>query len=186
MEAARAGEQGRGFAVVANEVRNLAQRSATSAREIKGLIQNSVDRTDSSVQLVNQSGEALRGIVGAVKRVTDLMGDIAAASQEQALGVEQVNKAVTQMDQVTQRNAAQTEELTATANKVSSVAQELSAAIGHFRIDQPNAPRAAEAPRAPRVSAPTRARVPPPASGFEELPSAQSSAPTKLRDFQEF
>jgi methyl-accepting chemotaxis protein len=211
VEAARAGDQGRGFAVVANEVRNLAQRSATSAREIKGLIQNSVDRVDSSVELVNQSGEALRGIVDSVKRVTSLMADIAAGSREQALGVEQVNKAVTQMDQITQRNAAQTEELTATANKVNSVAQELSAAIAHFQIGggpsahpagsraaapRSSAPRAsaprASAPRAsaplPRASAP-RAVTPPrpsaPKDGFEELPSS-APTPSRLKDFQEF
>ena len=108
VEAARAGEQGRGFAVVAAEVRNLAQRSATAAKEIKGLIQDCVEKVEAGSELVNQSGETLDEIVGSVKRVTDIIAEIAAASQEQTTGIDQVNKAVTQMDQVTQSNAAQT------------------------------------------------------------------------------
>jgi methyl-accepting chemotaxis protein len=192
VEAARAGDQGRGFAVVANEVRNLAQRSATAAKEIKGLIQNSSQRVDASVQLVNQSGGSLRGIVAAVKRVTDLMHDIASASKEQSLGVDQVNKAVTTMDQITQRNAAQTEELTATANRLTDVARDLTTAIEGFRIDEARAPRTA-APTAgvPRASAPrvTRAPEPMPAeadTGFEPLPSSVMAPPPSSTDFQEF
>src|SRR5208282_1910474 len=106
VEAARAGEQGRGFAVVATEVRNLAQRSATSAKEIKRLIQDSVRKVENGSGLVNKSGETLNEIVGSVKRVTDIVTEIAAASQEQSVGVEQVNKAMAQMDQVTQTNAS--------------------------------------------------------------------------------
>ena len=102
VEAARAGEQGRGFAVVAAEVRNLAQRSATAAKEIKGLIQDSVAKVEAGSELVNKSGETLKEIVGSVKRVTDIIAEIAAASQEQTTGIDQVNQAVTQMDQVTQ------------------------------------------------------------------------------------
>jgi methyl-accepting chemotaxis protein len=135
VEAARAGEQGRGFAVVATEVRNLAQRSATSAKEIKRLIQDSTRKVENGSALVNKSGDTLREIVGSVKRVTDIVAEIAAASQEQSIGVEQVNKAVTQMDQVTQTNASQTEELSATAQSMAAASEELQAVIARFRLD---------------------------------------------------
>jgi len=135
VEAARAGEQGRGFAVVATEVRNLAQRSATSAKEIKRLIQDSVRKVENGSELVNKSGETLREIVGSVKRVTDIVAEIAAASQEQSVGVEQVNKAMTQMDQVTQTNASQTEELSATAQSLAGSSEELQAMVARFRLD---------------------------------------------------
>ena len=115
VEAARAGEEGRGFAVVATEVRSLAQRSAGAAKEIKSLIQDSLHKVEKGSELVNLSGATLQGIVGSVKRVTDIVGEIAAAASEQSLGVGQVNTAVTQMDQVIQSNSAQTEQLSATA-----------------------------------------------------------------------
>ena len=134
VEAARAGEQGRGFAVVASEVRNLAQRSAEAAKEIKALINRSVARVDTSVQLVHQSGQALRGIVTSVARVSDLMDEVAAATREQSEGVGQVNQSVTEMDTITQRNASQTQELTATANALREVAQELGAEVARFRL----------------------------------------------------
>jgi methyl-accepting chemotaxis protein len=136
VEAARAGEQGRGFAVVATEVRNLAQRSAGAAKEIKGLIQDSVQKVQTGSELVNQSGQTLDEIVGSVKRVTDIIAEITAASQEQSLGIDQVNKAVGQMDQVTQATAAQTEELSSTAQSLSAQAQQLQALVGRFKLAQ--------------------------------------------------
>lgn len=136
VEAARAGEHGRGFAVVAAEVRNLAQRSATAAKEIKGLINESVQRvTDGSV-LVDQSGKTLTEIVGSVKRVTDIIAEITAASQEQATGIEQVNKAIMQMDETTQQNAALVEEATSASQSMKEQAQGLMSEVAAFKITQ--------------------------------------------------
>jgi methyl-accepting chemotaxis protein len=157
VEAARAGEQGRGFAVVATEVRNLAQRSATSAKEIKRLIQDSVRKVENGSGLVNKSGETLTEIVGAVKKVTDIVAEIAAASREQSAGVEQVNKAMIQMDKVTQTNSSQTEELSATAQSLSAHAEQLQSLVGRFRLDgtgYQKSSAAAAPPSAPK-SAPT-------------------------------
>ncbi len=134
VEAARAGEQGRGFAVVAGEVRNLAQRSAASAREIKGLIHDSVEKVQSGSTLVNQSGQTLEEIVQSVKRVTDIVAEIAASSREQATGIEQVNHAVTQMDGVTQSSAAQTAELAGTAQELRQQTQAVTSQVDRFRI----------------------------------------------------
>ena len=135
VEAARAGEQGRGFAVVATEVRNLAQRSATSAKEIKRLIQDSVRKVENGSGLVNKSGDTLHEIADSVKRVTDIVADIAAASREQSAGIEQVNKAMIQMDQVTQTNSSQTEELSATAQSLAAHAEQLQALVQRFKVD---------------------------------------------------
>ena len=140
VEAARAGEQGRGFAVVASEVRNLAQRSATAAKEIKGLIQDSVQKVEAGSELVHKSGETLTEIVGSVKRVTDIIAEIAAASQEQSTGIDQVNRAVIQMDHVTQSNAAQTEELSSTAQSLASQAAQLQMVVSRFKVGNEAAP----------------------------------------------
>ncbi|WBY00602.1 methyl-accepting chemotaxis protein [Ramlibacter tataouinensis] len=135
VEAARAGEQGRGFAVVAAEVRNLAQRSAAAAKEIKGLIDDSVGKVDEGSRLVGQAGQTMSEIVDSIRRVTDIMAEITAASQEQATGIEQINQAVTQMDQVTQQNAALVEEASAAAQSLQQQAQDLTVAVGVFKLD---------------------------------------------------
>ncbi len=135
VEAARAGEQGRGFAVVASEVRNLAQRSATAAKEIKALINESVQKVGDGSELVNQSGHTLSEIVNSVKRVTDIIAEISAASQEQASGIDQVNKAVMQMDQGTQQNAALVEQATSASQSMKQQAQALIEQVAFFKTN---------------------------------------------------
>jgi methyl-accepting chemotaxis protein len=135
VEAARAGEQGRGFAVVAGEVRNLAQRSAEAAKEIKGLIGASVDKVEAGSKLVADAGQTMSEIVGSVQRVSDIIGEITAASGEQSDGIGQVNVAVTQLDQMTQQNAALVEESAAAAESLKDQAQRLAQVIQIFRFE---------------------------------------------------
>ncbi|WP_425483205.1 methyl-accepting chemotaxis protein [Marichromatium bheemlicum] len=136
VEAARAGEQGRGFAVVAAEVRNLAQRSANAAKEIKTLITDSVEKVDSGTAQVNEAGERMDEIVTSIKRVTDIMAEISAASDEQSAGIEQINQAVTQMDDVTQQNAALVEEAAAAAESLEEQARALAKVVSVFKVEQ--------------------------------------------------
>ncbi len=139
VEAARAGEQGRGFAVVAAEVRNLAQRSAAAAKEIKNLIEESVQRIESGSLLVAEAGATMREIVGAVRQVTEIVGTIAVASQEQSGGIDQVNQAMSQIDGVTQQNAALVEEAAAAAASLQDQASQLTSAVVAFKIDDDRA-----------------------------------------------
>jgi methyl-accepting chemotaxis protein len=134
VEAARAGEQGRGFAVVASEVRTLAQRSASAAKEIKALIDESVDRVQAGSKLVEEAGVTIGEVVQSVKRVTDIMGEISSASHEQRTGIEQVNQAVSQMDLVTQQNAALVEEASAAAHSMAEQAQALRETVAVFKV----------------------------------------------------
>ncbi|WP_034295995.1 methyl-accepting chemotaxis protein [Herbaspirillum sp. RV1423] len=135
VEAARAGEQGRGFAVVASEVRSLAQRSAAAAKEIKTLIDDSVQKVGEGSKLVEQAGVTMDGVVSSVKHVTDVVGEITAASQEQSSGIEEVNRAITQMDETTQQNAALVEQAAAAAQSLQDQAQRLAQAVSVFKLD---------------------------------------------------
>jgi methyl-accepting chemotaxis protein len=137
VEAARAGEMGRGFAVVAAEVRNLAGRSATAAKEIKDLIRDSVKKVEDGSLLVTRSGESLHGIVESVKKVSDIVAEIAAASREQSSGIEQVNTAIAQMDEMTQQNAALVEQATAASKSMADEARNLNAMMAGYRVGNP-------------------------------------------------
>jgi methyl-accepting chemotaxis protein len=185
VEAARAGEQGRGFAVVATEVRNLAQRAASAAKEIKTLIQDSVKKVEDGSSLVNRSGQALEGIVTSVRRVTDLMAEIASTSQEQSTGIHQVNRAVAQMDAVVQQSAGQTEELSSTAATMAEQARALQQLVAKFRLDDAKA-----LPRRPTMPAPVGARrvvTAPPKPGAQPEPAVISVTRVNSTDgFKEF
>jgi methyl-accepting chemotaxis protein len=189
VEAARAGEQGRGFAVVASEVRNLAQRSAGAAKEIKTLIGDSVEKVDAGAKLVNQAGATMQEIVDSVRHVTDIMGEIMAATQEQTSGIEQINQAITQMDQVTQANAALVEEAAAASEAVQDQAENLMKAVSVFKLDDipaavavPVAQARHIAPMAPnskrtahRVSAKGKASIAAPQTTRIGMAAAESS-----------
>jgi methyl-accepting chemotaxis protein len=151
VEAARAGEQGRGFAVVASEVRTLAQRSAAAAKEIKQLIGDSVAKVDAGARLVDHAGVTMNEIVASVRSLTDIMGEITSASQEQTAGIEQINMAVIQMDQVTQQNAALVEEAAAAAESLQEQAAMLADVVSVFKLDTA-APGGATAPRTMRLA----------------------------------
>ncbi len=135
VEAARAGEQGRGFAVVAGEVRTLASRSAQAAKEIKGLIENSVSRVNTGSEQVSEAGATMKEIVAAVTRVTDIMGEISSASDEQSRGIEQVSLAVSQMDSVTQQNAALVQQSATAAAALEDQSEQLRQAVAAFRLN---------------------------------------------------
>ncbi|MBD7923033.1 methyl-accepting chemotaxis protein, partial [Xanthomonas bonasiae] len=185
VEAARAGEQGRGFAVVASEVRTLAQRSASAAKEIKELIDDSVSRVAEGSALVGQAGKTMHEIVSSVQRVTDIMSEISAASQEQYAGIEQVNQTVTQMDESTQQNAALVEEASAAARSMEQQATELAQAVALFKLEENAVP----------VRQPTPAIAPKPRSYARPVPSPAPTAARRLqavaavtndKDWQEF
>jgi aerotaxis receptor len=152
VEAARAGEQGRGFAVVASEVRNLAQRSAGAAKEIKALITDSVEKVEVGRKLVDEAGEAMDDIVTSVQLVADIIGGVATASQEQSSGIEQVNQAVTQMDEITQQNAALVEEAAAAAESLQTQAAKLSELVGSFKLVQGQSGHASRPAMPPAVA----------------------------------
>jgi methyl-accepting chemotaxis protein len=137
VEAARAGEQGRGFAVVASEVRSLAQRSAQAAREIKSLIGASVERVEAGSKLVDEAGTVMSDIVASVQRVNHVIGEIASAATEQTQGIEQINSAVSQLDQMTQQNAALVEESAAAAMSMREQSTKLAVAVGAFKLSGP-------------------------------------------------
>ena len=192
VEAARAGEQGRGFAVVASEVRSLAGRSAEAAKEIKYLINASVERVEQGTALVDQAGSTMTEVVSSIQRVTDFMGEISAASNEQAAGVAQVGEAVTQMDQVTQQNAALVEQMAAAASSLKSQAQELVQVVAVFKLGGHDAPQSLRAtpavrakPRAP-ATAPRTLAAPMRQLGHKSAAAPKAAAPGGADNWETF
>jgi methyl-accepting chemotaxis protein-1 (serine sensor receptor) len=183
VEAARAGEEGRGFAVVAGEVRSLAQRSSAAAKEIKELIDTSVERVQAGSALVDEAGRTMTEIISEVQRVTDIMGEIAAASEEQSSGIDQVARAVTQMDEVTQQNAALVEEAAAAASSLEDQAAKMRTTVSVFKIDEAggtsmSAMPAARAVRSVPQAAPARSprKVPPSMPAVTPAPATTAAA----------
>jgi len=188
VEAARAGEQGRGFAVVAAEVRNLAQRSAAAAKEIKTLIGDSVEKVDTGTKLVDQAGATMQEIVDSVRRVTDIISEISAASDEQKTGIEQVNQAISQMDQVTQQNASLVEEAAAAAEAMQDQSANLAQVVSVFKLDgmHATAPAASRERGArttkPKIAQPAKRAVTASSSGVPALQPKRTPAPVASSD----
>jgi methyl-accepting chemotaxis protein len=172
VEAARAGEQGRGFAVVAAEVRSLAQRSAAAAKEIKTLISDSVEKVDAGTKLVDQAGATMNEVVASVKRVTDIIGEITAAGQEQTSGIEQINQAIMQMDEVTQQNASLVEEAAAASEALQDQARNLAQTVSVFKLSGMQATAAAAT-----VSGHAKAAMPTHAANVTRLPRKSALHP---------